>query len=164
MARASRTWLLTFTMAPEAHAIYGGLNCYPGEDRKVWTRQLQLYFKRVRKIAKGPLRYWWVLERHKSGLYHAHALLHEYGVAIREPQICGPWTLGFIRSDLVSDDGPKVARYVAKYLSKDEDAYTKASIRYGAETFAARRSKHSVSVLGGPVGQSDPPPASLPKD
>lgn len=134
MARASRTWLLTLTMAPEGHSHYGGLNCQPGEDVRAWTRQLQLYWKRVRKNSRAPMRYLWVLERHKSGLLHAHALLHEYGVAIRERIIEGAWTLGFTKSSLVSDSHSRVARYVVKYMTKELTA-CRASVRYGAEAY-----------------------------
>lgn len=82
-----------------------------------------------------------VAERHKSGLPHYHALVHEvhqlYPVTYRI--LTDAWDYGHIHAKLVQ--GPAAARYCAKYLSKSAEARVRASGAYG-------RWDYPPSVLG----------------
>jgi hypothetical protein len=72
-----------------------------------------------------------VLEAHKSGLPHYHALIHEYGdCLLRKKRMLEPqWTFGYSNHRLVNEHG--VTGYVTKYLSKASNARVRASRAYG---------------------------------
>lgn len=144
---APRTWLATLTLSPEAWTVLlsktrvrlgrsgTDLEALPVNEQlfeldKVGFADLQLWFKRLRKIA--PLRYLAVTEAHKSGLPHWHVLLHEmspdtplrYDTALK-----GSWPHGFDSYKLVST--ANAAGYVTKYLTKSLGARVRASQAYG---------------------------------
>lgn len=148
MACSTRTWLLAITMAPEVHARYGGLAVPLDEQRAAWTRSLQLYWKRVRKVSGAKLRIAWVLEHHKSGLLHAHALVHEQaGSRLRVSLLDSCWGNGSINTQCVTDRYERAARYVAKYLVKDHDAVCVASRLYGRTPCIAEMREREAGCL-----------------
>lgn len=132
---ASRTWFGTLTLKPEqqfrlvclasASLMAGGTN-YDGlsnddqfkERVKPLVREIQLYFKRLRK-AGCQFRYMIAVERHKSGAPHVHLLVHETHEPVRHKTLSAQWRLGFSKFNLVAEgEGPQAARYVSKYLTK----------------------------------------------
>jgi hypothetical protein len=151
-AIAPRTWFVTLTLRPEEHFR---VLCQASQVTRTRTteefealteegqflarhreisRELTLWLKRVRKASGAKLRYCLVAERHKSGLPHYHALLHEVrsDEAVRAAVIREQWLLGFSTAKLVAQqDGDRSASYVAKYLSKSASARVRASVGYG---------------------------------
>ena len=150
-ANEGRTWFVTLTLSPESH-----YRCLiqakhrlgaRGEDfdrlsderqfkERVHEagREITLWLKRLRKNSGAPLRYLLVAERHKSGLPHFHALLHEVDERqpLRAATLKSAWRLGFSQCKLVAlQTDPRCAAYVAKYLSKDAAARVRASKGYG---------------------------------
>lgn len=160
---SSRTWFATLTLSPERQSRlimeaehnlarqgvdYARL-CRDDpfdawrERLKPLGRECTLYLKRLRKKAPG-LRYLLVVERHKSGAPHVHALIHERGHPIRHADLSRCWTWGFTNFKLVDvDESSKAARYVAKYLSKDISTRVRASGGYG----------HSSNYVPTPSGE-----------
>lgn len=130
-----RTWFGTLTLAPEhqfrlvclasSKLLAGGTHydALTEDDQfkercKPLVREIQLYFKRLRK-AGCQFRYLVAIERHKSGAPHVHLLVHETAGPVRHRQLSSAWTLGFTKFNLVSPDGEtQAARYVSKYLTK----------------------------------------------
>lgn len=97
-------------------------------------KELTLYFKRLRKNTKVPLRYCLVSEFHEDDAPHWHALIHEpfARLAVRHKDLTSTWPYGFTRFKLVDQtDLKKTARYVAKYLAKDAETRVRASQHYG---------------------------------
>lgn len=146
---SQRTWMATFTFSPGAHArlrmrasarLFAGgtdLEALPDDAKftelvKEYQKELTLYFKRVRKNSGGAkLRYILVVEKHKSGLPHYHALIHESAkVPVRHAVLTSAWHLGYTKFKLVN--AVKTAWYVCKYLAKSVEARVRASIRYGS--------------------------------
>lgn len=141
---AARTWFATFTLKPEEHfkvlcqarVRWTGFDQASDQDQFrmrhcIISSELTKYFKRLRKQTGSKLRYLIVAEKHKSGLPHYHALIHEVSVdsPVRHAQLSGQWRLGFTQFKLVDD--PKAAAYVCKYLAKDASARVRASLAYG---------------------------------
>lgn len=145
---ARRTWFATFTLRPEAHYIMQARAMLRAEQRAIVTKELSsddaiemqanevgkeitLFLKRVRKAAGvSSLRYLLVREKHKSGLPHYHALIHESGeVPIRYKVLEDNWNWGFSKFKLLEDE--RAATYVTKYLGKSNDGRVRASIGYG---------------------------------
>lgn len=146
MAQAHRTWLATYTLAPEYHyvmqaranarALARGVKFSELTPEEQFRRvnhegslELTLMVKRLRKNTKRPLRYLLVTERHKSGYPHWHMLIHEEKGPVTYRQLQAEWTLGFTNFKLLKDI--EAAGYVAKYLSKSMQARVRASLRYG---------------------------------
>lgn len=102
-----------------------------GEDVTLWV-------KRVRKQSGAKLRYLLVVERHKSGDPHLHALVHEVtDQPVRHAVLRDQWRLGFSRWKLIPDGDAGAARYVAKYLGKDAATRVRASRFYGTGLIGA---------------------------
>lgn len=149
---ARRTWLITLTLRPDVVGLYS-VRSVKGRGSRwarlsaMLNRDVTLYLKRVRK--RGRFRYMAVLEAHKSGVPHAHIVLHEVDQALTERVLRGAWGLGFVRAKLVRDS--RGATYASKYLVKDLMARVRASSYYGnpATLVRARRSRRA--------GSYDPP-------
>lgn len=143
---AARTWFGTMTLSPEQHYLstlrwevakagrkWAELDA--GEEfqarHEVIAKEITLWLKRVRKESGARLRYITVAEAHKSGLPHYHILVHEVSPreTVGERTLRRQWKLGHSKFKLV--EGPAVAGYVAKYLTKSADARVRASVRYG---------------------------------
>lgn len=98
--------------------------------------EVQRYWKRLRK-SRLQFSYLVVFERHKSGLPHAHFLLHEKGGKILKAALQAQWPHGFTNVSIVGGRSrraaapEKAAWYVVKYLSKSYQSRQKASLRYG---------------------------------
>lgn len=97
--------------------------------------EVQKYWRRLRK--KGhKFRYFVVFEKHKSGLPHIHALVHENEEPILKKHLKAQWPLGHTKFVLVGGRAAraaptkKVAWYVCKYLSKSSLARLVASQDY----------------------------------
>lgn len=147
--RASgRTWLATLTLSPTSWTLLqaktrvrlsrGGTDwdTLPGpsqflEIESEGYREVQRWFKRLRKETGVSIRYLAVTEAHKSGLPHWHVLLHEatHERLSYNRQLKGSWTYGFDSYKLVRDAA--AAGYVCKYLGKDISARVRASLSYG---------------------------------
>lgn len=145
---AARTWMLTLTWRPEEHfralSVARRALAMKSEDLETYTDvqifaartramqgALQLYLKRVRKSAKCQIRFLCCWEDHKSGLPHAHLLIHEVGgIGVSERLLRTQWKLGFARAKLAETS----ARwYVTKYLTKSLKARVVASLGYGRD-------------------------------
>lgn len=102
------------------------------ETCKGLTREVQLYFKRLRKV--GPaFRYLWTVERHKSGAPHVHLLVHEHAGPVRHRHLAAAWRWGFVKFNLVAEGQARnAANYVAKYLTKSLVKLA-ASKQYGVD-------------------------------
>lgn len=144
--RSARTWFGTFTLRPEAH--YHMLararlpkDVHPEDEfiarHREISKEFTKYWKRVRKYSGASIRYLLVAERHKSGLPHYHALIHEVTEVDRVTHalLTAQWPFGFTRFKLV--DTAQHASYVAKYLSKDAVARVRASQRYGKDDLSS---------------------------
>lgn len=181
---ASRTWFATFTVAPEHRCAFEYRMHMRLGERSVQTADLsaeelfrekakevlqeaQKWIKRQRvRFAPRRFRYIMVVEKHKDGDPHLHALLHEVNAPVRhwewefldEAKTKPTWSFGFVKFRLVeSVDGEnagKTAYYVCKYLGKDMLARVRASLSYGQRTF-------TVFPLGKTSTISD---ASVPKE
>lgn len=97
---------------------------------------VQKYWKRLRK-AGHKFKYFLVFERHKSGLPHAHFLLHEMEDRILKRALQSQWHHGFTNVKLVGGksmrknvSAERAAFYVAKYLGKTVQARQIASRLY----------------------------------
>ena len=146
---ASRTWFGTLTFSPDSlhrHLLKvradmhrQGLD-YDALDVSDRFRQLEretgrevtLYLKRVRKEAQAPFRYLLVVEKHKSGMPHYHALLHESDPdqPVRKAVLQSQWRAGFSAFKLAEDK--RALTYLTKYLTKEFLARVRASRNYGS--------------------------------
>lgn len=165
MEAGLRTWFGTLTLRPEARAVTlavareewaqaASSSAIPDWwdepacnerfrlHRKVLVRELQKYFKRLRK-AGHRFKYIAVFERHESGWPHIHWLLHELGAKIRHTDLAHQWALGFVKIKLVGGWDRKrrrtlspvyAAHYVTKYLAKEYQARQLASLGYARYT------------------------------
>lgn len=117
------------------------------------SRELTLYFKRLRKQSRGKFRYMVVAERHKSGWPHWHVLLHDLDPMnpVRHKLLTDQWHLGFTHYRLATD--ARAASYVAKYISKSLATRVRASLGYG--TGGVKRSK---SIANRMVKREKTPP------
>ena len=148
IAAAPRTWFGTLTMGPTEHSLMryrassrlwrGGTDLELLSAREQFEElckefgvEVTLWLKRIRKKLKGKLRYLLVFERHKSGLPHAHILVHDMDESnpVRHAALTAEWKLGFTKFKLC--ETLKTAWYVAKYLSKSCESRVRASLRYG---------------------------------
>lgn len=142
---SARTWFGTLTFRPseryrlmaKASQAYGpGFEGLPERHRfrlieREAYQEAQKYWKKLRKNTGMRLRYIMVAEAHRDGSLHYHALVHERaGMEIRHAQLSANWWHGFTKWKLV-ETGDHVARYVTKYLTKDSQTRTRASVGYG---------------------------------
>lgn len=157
-----RTWFGTLTLRPEAqqdtlrqawgkwmaeNATGSGVPEWWDDPRcdlrfayhrEVLVRELQLYWKRLRKTG-ARMSYIVVFERHKTGLPHMHFLLHEDGEQITKAALQRQWDLGFTQVKLVRADAARsAAYYVSKYLSKSKQSRQLASLRYDTYKYPLR--------------------------
>lgn len=193
---AKRTWFCTFTFAPEQHYAMQCRAVAFADARSIPTneltadelserqsnecaKELTKFMKRIRKeVPQARLRYLLVREKHKSGLPHWHALLHESNaIPISYRVLDRNWQLGHAKFKLVEDE--RAAFYVAKYLGKSNEGRVRASIRYGQmavhtayaigeRKFAvngenARSASEGERTKTSQKGENDAKPASDPK-
>lgn len=116
-------------------------------------RDVALAMKRLRKSARGHIRFLLVSERHKSGVPHFHMLVHErVPNAVTHRLLKDAWRQGF--SDFKLAD-PVSPGYVAKYISKDATALVRASLHYGeSSAFSVRLAAPNPSLTEGSGGVS----------
>lgn len=158
MRTAARTWFGTLTASPDVHFLWECMLAHDLRQRAVnWDRldqdeqflerarvgskEVTKFFKKLRARTEAPLRYFLVVEPHKSGRPHWHVLLHELDAAqpVRKAELRDCWAHGFSQWKLVdADDAVKTARYVAKYLTKSMQARVRASIDYGSGALCAQ--------------------------
>lgn len=129
--------------------------------RAVFLAETQRFWKRLRK--KGhEFKYFLVFERHKSGLPHAHFLLHEMGKPITKRQLQDEWPFGFTNVSIVGGRSAKAAApekaawYVVKYLSKSIQARQIASRHY-------RPDKSTPAGRGGEAADREKPRGFSPR-
>ena len=149
--RGSRTWFGTLTADPDHQAAmlqaalrrigpdvgWDNADCETRFTalRAEFLRETQKYWKRLRKEGHC-FRYFFVVERHRSGLPHGHFLLHEEKEPIRKTAIQAAWNWGFSNVSIVGGKAKqsaapeRAAWYVAKYLSKSSQARVIASQGY----------------------------------
>lgn len=146
--RASRTWFLTLTLSPDSHFRILSEARFTGDQTRnpfeAMNEQEQFaarcralgphitrYVKRVRKSSEAPLRYLFVTEKHKTGLPHLHALVHEQDAfrPVRKAVLKEQWQLGFSDVKLCRDTA--TAGYLCKYLSKTLATRVRGSLKYG---------------------------------
>lgn len=160
---ARRTWFGTLTVSPEerfklklraeARRLRAGGETVSSLDGAEQYRlfadylgqEVTKWLKRVRSVAKGPLRYLLVFEAHKDGFPHVHLLLHEQGEPISKRELEKQWRYGFSHWRLVGDN-PQAAHYVCKYLAKDALTRVRASSRYG-QKHLVRRSTETLEEI-----------------
>lgn len=151
--RHKRNWFVTLTLDPARQSLCEmeamqylsrrSVNWSAADDTtrfnarlRPLSREVTLWLKRLRKAADGaPLRYCLVYEKHKSGLPHVHALIHEVDPdrPVRYRQLEKSWRWGFMQAKLVGspEDVIKASNYVSKYLSKGLGGRVRASRGYG---------------------------------
>ena len=107
-----KSWFLTLT--------YAG-------DEKEGYRDVQLMLKRLRK--KFSFRFMCKSELQKRGVVHYHLAVHG-NMSRREVE--SEWKFGYKNAKLMRNE-QQLARYIAKYITKDErkGKNYRASIRYG---------------------------------
>lgn len=142
-----RTWFATFTLSPHNAYMLGlradsrlrAAGVDPGilstkekleELRREFGSELTKWVKRLRK-GGAVIRYYLTFEHHKSGMPHAHALIHELDpdAPVRHATLTSNWDLGYTKFKLVSDH--RAGWYVSKYLTKEAGLRVRASCRYG---------------------------------
>ena len=113
---ARHTYFFTGTFRAQSHDLDEVAECA--------TRWLKRMRKRVTDRCKDrddwdgtTFRYLLLPERHKSGAWHYHALVHHSGnVAHRDFRT---WTDGFYNVRPIVGSGLREARYITKYCTKD---------------------------------------------
>lgn len=100
---SDRTWLFTGTFAAQHH------------EREPVAEEITKYLKRLRHRTER-LRYLVAYERHRSGAFHCHMLLHT-DVGAKWRHVTEPWEAGFFKANLIQNY--RAASYVTKYVSKD---------------------------------------------
>lgn len=167
--QARRTWFGTLTLSAASQAEMLTRARFNSRDpnAEYWDdpacdarfaavrRELMLecrrYWARLRK-AGHSFKYFLVFERHKSGLPHMHFLLHEQDSPILKRVLEAQWPWGFSKPMLVGGRSnqtvppEKAAWYVAKYLSKSEQARQIASKGYRPEKRACRHREPTANV------------------
>ncbi len=145
LSLSSRTWFATFTVNPENRLRYDILRDVgrPLTDDQIFAdrhrliqRDFTLFFKRVRKVSRAPLRYCLVAEAHRDGWPHYHALIHERGPQVTKRQLEAAWRVGYTSFKLVDSPNSRTAFYVTKYVAKQALARIRASLRYGSGLLA----------------------------
>lgn len=151
IALSHRTWFATFTLSPESHArvlnkilLEASRTGNPWLESDIAPEELFLerhreisgeftkYFKRLRKQGHR-FRYLLVVEAHKSGLPHYHALLHDCSITkpLVHRAIGAQWPLGFYQAKLVPTGDLRAVNYCTKYLMKSAISRVRASAGYG---------------------------------
>jgi len=128
---STRTWFCTYTLNPSwrVRAEIEASTSEPEDLYRVVSKWFTLYLKRLRKESGVSFRYLLVVELHKDGFPHLHALVHEIGgQQITKRQLQGQWPYGYTSVKLAN---PTSARYVTKYISKQAIARIRASLGYG---------------------------------
>lgn len=152
-ASGDRSWFGTLTMDLEhqgrmivqARAKHGDPSAewwadpYCDERFKLvcneFHQEVRKYFRRLRHAGVN-FKYFLVYERHKSGLPHAHFIIHEDGGRILKKMLRSHWPCGFMAASLIggrSRNAPapeRAAWYAVKYLTKSRQARVKASPGY----------------------------------
>lgn len=168
-AVSGRTWFVTLTLSPErvawvdqsawvASTLAGSdmtdENLFAQRVRAV-SPELTRWLKRVRKNSGASLRYLLVVEAHKSGVPHWHALLHEVQGTVVKRAVQSAWRYGFSHVRLVDEDSASGAWYVCKYLAKSGLARVRASQNYGdVKELITERLVGAVTLL--PKVKGDP--------
>ncbi len=101
---AQRTLLFTGTFRAQPH------------EREVASEEVTRYLKRLRKAHGASLRYLVCFERHKSGAWHVHMLLHTRDSVLTTRAARAPWSAGFSDAKVAN---VQAAGYVTKYVTKD---------------------------------------------
>lgn len=116
------SWFFTGTFREQWHEL----------DRA--AESVTLFLKRLRYYTTEEginFRYLMLPERHKSGAWHYHGLIHHEGtVSYRD--IGKAWQDGYWTAKVVQGTGLKAARYVTKYATKDllsEDGNRRPRVR-----------------------------------
>lgn len=142
LAKAPRTWYFTGTWRPAARQLVYLAASSRDETERTKTmmkwalKEFRGFAKRIREGTRPrrKFRYIVVIELHKDGFPHVHALLHELeGVPLKKEFIRGKWKVGNTKCVLYSpeqNDGD-IGSYLAKYLGK-ELSIIRASQYYGA--------------------------------
>ena len=177
MEAGNRTWFGTLTLDPEwqARLLSRARDKHPEPQAPWWADprcderfkavrneflvEVQKYWKRLRKHG-ARFRYMLVFEQHKSGLPHAHFLLHEENGPILKKSLRAQWPLGFFQASLVGGRArnaaapDKAAWYAVKYLTKSAQARLVASRGYCPDK------RPSKAKAERPCPPSSPPPRS----
>lgn len=132
--------------------------------RVEFLREVQKYWKRLRKQGMS-FRYLLVFERHKSGLPHAHFLLHEQDGPILKRSLRSQWPWGFFQASLVGGRArnaaapDKAAWYAVKYLTKSNQARVVASRGYAPEKRSLTKGSNRPVTPARPADVHDSAPA-----
>lgn len=131
MLIAERTWLVTFTLGPQARAALRVARAANPQALGEAPQHLSRLFDRLRH--SHGVRYLCVREDHKSGEPHWHALIHQGARKLRYRDLRARWGLGFFHAKLVGKrvGGGDAASYVAKYATKANQGRVRASRGYG---------------------------------
>ena len=111
------------TLAAPQTVMFTGTFAEQTWDREVCSERITRWLKRARYYCGSgfELRYLVVPERHKSGAWHCHALLHSEPIskAVYEDS----WGYGFTKAKYADwDSAGYVTKYVAKNLLDDSNA------------------------------------------
>jgi len=143
---SERTWFLTLTLKPEAR-FYASLN---GGYKVFLNREWTLLLKRLRKTLGLPFRYLSVLEEHKDGVLHLHALIHDLSGLLPKAALRSQWVHGITHCKLADK---QTCFYISKYLLKQTSGRVRSSQKYGDPKGIVSKKKR-VSVIGDLPSQS----------
>lgn len=110
------------------------------ENDVLWT-EVQGFLKRLRRKINykrnAAIRYFGVLEPHKSGDLHAHLLLFEaFSFGCHERDVRSSWQpRGHAQAKLLID-GENAINYVAPYVAKSEQLFVRASKALGSNVLS----------------------------
>lgn len=155
IAASTRSWFSTFTCSPEQRVRMKilakrskGTEDFAAVANEV-LKEFTRYLKRVRKQSKVRFRYCVVVEAHKDGFPHLHAVIHEGQGKLTKRMLERQWALGFTNFRLCDESA---SSYVTKYLLKSNLARVRASLRYGTT--------YGIVTPKGNVNNHDPNEAS----
>lgn len=144
MSIATRTWFCTFTYTAERadwmrfnaqRFDHKGREYTEAELARLARKDFTGFVKRVREGTRPrrKFRYVVVVELHKSGRPHLHALIHEQdGYPLTKFYLESKWPYGFTNMKLVDGDQVSVtAEYLCKYLTKGNSRIN-PSQKYGS--------------------------------
>ncbi len=123
---AERTWFVTLTFRPYSRLWLEREADALTSPTDVAYALISPWIKKVRKNSSAPLKYISVVEMHKDGSPHLHALVFQTtNSRLLWKHLVKSWNYGFATAKLAN---PSSARYVCKYLGKQMKKNTRIRV------------------------------------
>lgn len=153
-ARRARGRVRRFCVANGCAYMWTLTLAHGSSDPREVGRLVESFIRRLRAHTRCRVPYVWVLEEHKSGNLHAHVAIDRY---VTLAVMRRAWPHGFVfvsgarskRSRGSNAGVAKVARYVAKYVSKEVTGGA------GAQSYRVAQGFQPVCVEGSAYGLED---------